>query len=120
MTQSVAGAQFIEEGLRMDEHPGILFRDGPSGRRPVVAGGPDVWEIIRTIKDFQEDQPDATEEELVVNVSDHSDNPQRMVRTAIDYWASYPDEIHDWIARVEAIGDRHFAAWQSKQELLAG
>jgi hypothetical protein len=25
--------RYIEEGLRTDRHPGIMFRDGPAGRR---------------------------------------------------------------------------------------
>jgi hypothetical protein len=33
----------------MEEHPGIAFRDGPSGRRAALAGGPDVWEAIVTL-----------------------------------------------------------------------
>lgn len=28
---------YIEEGLRTDEHPGIVFRPGPAGRRPGLA-----------------------------------------------------------------------------------
>jgi hypothetical protein len=39
--------RYIDEGMRLDRHPGIVFRDGPAGRRPVVAGGPDVWEVVR-------------------------------------------------------------------------
>lgn len=27
----------------MDEHPGIVFRSGPAGRRAGLAGGPDIW-----------------------------------------------------------------------------
>ncbi len=33
----------------MEEHLGIAFRDGPSGRRAALAGGPDVWEAIVTL-----------------------------------------------------------------------
>ena len=35
--------RYIGEGMRLDRHPGIVFRDGPAGRRAVVIGGPDVW-----------------------------------------------------------------------------
>lgn len=38
--------RYAEEGARRDMHPDIVFRDGPSGRRAGVLGGPDVWEII--------------------------------------------------------------------------
>ena len=33
----------------LDRHPGIVFRDGPAGRRAAVVGGPDVWEIIGAV-----------------------------------------------------------------------
>jgi hypothetical protein len=41
--------RLIDEGLRMEDHPGITFRDGPTGRRAALAGGPDVWEVIETL-----------------------------------------------------------------------
>lgn len=34
------------EGLRRDEHPLVTFRDGPTGRRAGLVGGPDVWEVV--------------------------------------------------------------------------
>ena len=42
--------RLIEEGLRTEELPGIVFRSGPTGRRAGIAGGPDVWEIARDLK----------------------------------------------------------------------
>jgi hypothetical protein len=41
-TRSALAQRYIEEGLRMDRHPGIVFRPGAAGRRPGLAGGPDV------------------------------------------------------------------------------
>ena len=32
--------RYVDEGTRMDEHPGIVFRGGPTGRRAALAGGP--------------------------------------------------------------------------------
>ena len=40
---SSIGERQIDEGLRMEAHPGIVFRNGPSGRRAGLAAGPDVW-----------------------------------------------------------------------------
>lgn len=34
----------------MEEFCGIVFRGGPAGRRAVLAGGPDVWELMYTLK----------------------------------------------------------------------
>jgi hypothetical protein len=50
LSHSSAAALLVEEGLRMDAHPGVLFREGPAGQRAVLSGGPDVWEVIRAIK----------------------------------------------------------------------
>ena len=33
----------------MEHHPGVVFRSGPAGRRPGLAGGPDVWEVVRVL-----------------------------------------------------------------------
>ncbi len=44
--------RYIEEGLRADAHPGIVFRGGPAGRRAALPGGPDVWEVIKGVKSF--------------------------------------------------------------------
>lgn len=34
----------------MEAHPGIVFRDGPSGRRAGLAAGPDVWEVVGLLR----------------------------------------------------------------------
>ncbi|MGH9294895.1 MAG: hypothetical protein ACRD0B_06145, partial [Acidimicrobiales bacterium] len=41
--------RFVREGLACAEHPGIVFKPGPSGRRAALAGGPDVWEIVSAL-----------------------------------------------------------------------
>lgn len=38
----------------MAGHPGIVFKDGPTGRRAALAMGPDVWEVVTYIKESQE------------------------------------------------------------------
>ena len=38
--------RYVAEGLEMDDHPGIMFRSGPAGRRPRLVGGPDIWEVV--------------------------------------------------------------------------
>lgn len=46
-SQAGAIARLLDEALRKDAHPAIVFRDGPTGRRAGIIAGPDVWEIIR-------------------------------------------------------------------------
>src|SRR3954467_2229050 len=44
--------RYIEEGLRMDEHPLVRFVDGPAGRRARLVGtGKDVWEVVEVVRD---------------------------------------------------------------------
>src|SRR3712207_4765143 len=47
--------RLLDEALRREVHPGITFRDGPSGRRPGLVAGPDVDEVIRTLLAVQEE-----------------------------------------------------------------
>src|SRR6266478_10168383 len=44
--------RYVEEGLRMDEHPLVRFADGPAGRRARLIGtGKDIWEVIEVVRD---------------------------------------------------------------------
>ncbi|HKH79177.1 MAG TPA: hypothetical protein VJ996_04100, partial [Solirubrobacteraceae bacterium] len=52
--------RFVEEGLRREDHPLVRFADGPSGRRAALVGsGLDVWEVIRTVRDNDNDPEEA-------------------------------------------------------------
>ena len=79
--------RYAEEGARRDEHPLITFRDGPTGRRAGVVGGPDVWEIAMWIADLGPvDDPAA---ELTVDLP----ITRTQVDAALAYYAAYPGEI---------------------------
>lgn len=88
--------RYIDEGMRLDRHPGIVFRDGPAGRRAVVVGGPDVWEIVSAIRSAPE-RGDGLVEGLAARLG----VPAQKIRVAIRYYAEYPDEIDAFIAMVE-------------------
>ncbi|MDO8306842.1 MAG: hypothetical protein Q7V58_00600 [Actinomycetota bacterium] len=88
-----AAALLVEEGLRMDEHPAVVFRDGPGGRRAVVIGGPDVWEIIRALKDARQAEPELSRGELIALVQVNSGVAEPLIRAALDYYGAYPDEV---------------------------
>ena len=50
-TRTALAERYVDEGLRMDDHPGIAFADGPAGRRAVLSGsGLDAWEVIETLR----------------------------------------------------------------------
>ena len=90
LTGSSAAALLVAEGLRMDAHPGIVFREGPTGRRAVLVAGPDVWEVIRTLRDTRSAQPDLPASQVVDVVCENTGLRQTAVRVAMDYYGAYP------------------------------
>src|SRR5918994_6175921 len=64
-SMSSTANRLVDEGLRMVDHPNIVFRDGPTGRRAGLVGGPDAWEIIRAVKSARAAEPELAEEEIL-------------------------------------------------------
>ncbi|MCB0903376.1 MAG: hypothetical protein H6524_05505 [Actinobacteria bacterium] len=101
MSSSSAAALLVEEGLRMDAHPGVVFQDGPSGRRAVLMAGPDVWEVIRALRDARANEPDLSPDEIMELVGDNADIALSDVHAALGYYGEHPEEIDDSIAEAE-------------------
>lgn len=80
--------RYAEEGARRDEHPLITFRDGPTGRRAGLLGGPDVWEVVMQVDDVA-----STESDPVRLLVDEGLVTRPQVDAAVRYRAAYPDEI---------------------------
>ena len=119
MTLSSAANRLVDEALRMSEHPGVMFRPGPTGRRAALAGGPDVWELVRAVKSARTAEPGLSDDGLLAVVADNTGVPLRLVRAAVRYWASYPDEIDAEITAADAAEDAAERAWQRERQLLA-
>lgn len=96
----------------------IVFRDGPAGRRSRLIGGPDVWEVARAVRSARTAEPDLDPEPLIELVSDTSGVASRLVHAAVDYWAAFPEEIDDWIDRVEAETAEAEQQWRRERALL--
>jgi hypothetical protein len=88
--------RYIGEGMRLDRHPGIVFRDGPAGRRAVVVGGPDVWEVIAAARSAPEHG-----EELMDALAERTGATSEKIRIAVRYYAEYPEEVDRFIAMNE-------------------
>jgi hypothetical protein len=116
---SSAANRLVDEGLRMAEHPGIVFRDGPTGRRAGLVGGPEVWEVIRAVKSARTAEPELADADILALVATNAGLALRLVRTAVRYWASYPDEVDAAIAAATTAEDAAEQAWQREQRLLA-
>ena len=104
----------------MSEHPGIVFRPGPTGRRAGLVAGPDVWEVVRAVKSARGQEPDLDQEDLLTLVAENTGVPVRLILVAVRYWASYPGDIDAEITAAQAAEDAAEDAWQRERDLLAG
>jgi hypothetical protein len=118
MSLSSAANRLVDEALRMSEHPGIMFRPGPTGRRAALAGGPDVWEVVRAVKSARDAEPDLADDGLISLVADNTGTPLRLVRAAVRYWASYPEEVDAEISAADAAEHAAEEAWHREHQLL--
>jgi hypothetical protein len=112
--------RLIDEGLRREAHPGVTFRDGPSGRRAGLIAGPDIDEVIRTLREFQaEGEGGRRRDPIEAVAASMSLSPDR-VRTAVAYYADHAAEIDTRITANQQAADELEAAWRRQQEILAG
>jgi len=84
--------RYADEGARRDEHPLITFRDGPTGRRAGLIGGPDVWEIAMWVEDLQ------AEADPAGTLAAESVLTRPQIDAALRYRGAYPEEIEARIA----------------------
>jgi len=99
--------RYIEEGLRMDDHPLVRFADGPAGRRARLAGtGKDVWEVIATVRDNNGD---------MTATARYLEMPLGLVQAAVTYYGAYQEEIDQWIELNKQETDEAHAAWVAGQ-----
>ncbi len=112
-TRSAVAKQLLEEGLRMEQHPGIAFRSGPGGRRAGLIGGPDVWEVVGALRGA-----DGGDADSLASIGERTGLTADQVGAALRYYADYSDEVADWIRRVEEEAERAETRWRREQELL--
>ena len=111
LTQTALVERYVEEGLRMDAHPLIRFRDGFGGRRPALLGTRiDVWQVVETIRENDRSVEDAAE---------YLGIPAEHVRACLRYYADFRDEIDGWTHRARVFEEREEENWRRQQELLA-
>lgn len=95
-TVSALVTELLEEGLRVRRFPGVVFRDGPAGRRAGLVGGPDVWEVIRDVQATA-----GRGEPKIRRVAADAGLTTSQVRLAVDYYAAFPAEIDARLATEE-------------------
>jgi len=85
-TWAAQATELLEEALRMRWAPGVVFVDGPAGRRAAVAGtGLDVWEIVAAWR--------ASAKDFAQLRQSYGWLTELQLRAALAYYELYPHEI---------------------------
>lgn len=93
----------LTEAEKMEKVPGIIFADGPAGRRARIAGtGIDVWEVINEHRICGEDR-NATAAALDMLT------PEQL-QAAFEYYAAFPAEIDERLRREAEITPEYIRA----------
>lgn len=100
----------LDEGLRRERHPGIVFRDGPAGRRAAIEGRRlDVWQVMETLWGSEGDIGDAAK---------YLGLRAEQVQAAVGYYSEFSDEVNSWIKRNREEAERLQERWKKEQAAL--
>ena len=110
---STLAERLIDEGLRMEAHPSIVFREGPSGRRAVLVGGPEVADVIGAIVDG-----DVPVGQRRRRASDLLAVTEALVDAATAYYADHTTEIDARLATKARVADEAERSWRRERALL--
>lgn len=103
--------RLVEEGLRLERHSLISFREGAAGRRPAIAGSRiDVWQAVEALRDNDDSFAEA---------GDYLGLTEVKVRAAFRYYAEFQDEVDEWAESVREVARREEEAFRREQALLA-
>ena len=106
--------RLVSEGLDVAEHPGIVYRDGPTGRRAALAVGPDVWEVISALRYTK-----GPEAKRVRALAEQFGLHPRQVQVAIDFAADHRDAIEAQVAANDTAAEAARQAAQRRAGLMA-
>ncbi len=104
--------RYIEEGLRMEAHPGIVFRPGPNGRRAGLIRGPDVWQVVDVLKRY------GRTEDAIAEAAEYLNLDPSEIRIAVRYYAAHTSEIDERIRLNDEAADRLEAELGREQDAL--
>jgi len=106
--------RLVVEGLDTLQHPGIVYRDGPKGRRAALAVGPDVWEVVSALR-----YTSGSDEERVAALAEQFGLHSRHIRTAIDFAVAHREDIDEQVAANDAAAERARQLAEQRARLLA-
>jgi hypothetical protein len=106
--------RLIDEGLRMTEHPGIVFVDaGAGGRIATLARGPRVAVVVEVLTGLE-----ATGEERIAQTSEWLSIHPSEVRTALGYYAAFTEEIDEELRLRLEVAAEERERYDAEQALL--
>jgi len=105
-TRSELARTLIEEGLRMARHPGIVFRDGATGRRAALADGPQVWVVARVFR-----EQGGSFDEMVRSTAALMDHSEQSIQDAALYYLDFRDEVDGCLERIDRDAERAEDEW---------
>ncbi|MGI8574443.1 MAG: hypothetical protein ACR2MA_03680 [Egibacteraceae bacterium] len=114
VTERALLERLVAEGLEVLDHPGIVFRDGPTGRRAALAVGPDVWEVSSALR-----HTTGNPEQRVALLAEQFGIHTRHIRTAVDYAGVYREQIDAEIAENDAAAIRARQKARARDDLMA-
>lgn len=106
--------RLINEGIDSIDHPGIVHGGPPHDRRAVLAGGPDVWEIVTRLQ-----QLEGSEEARIRLLAEETGLHPRNIRAALGYAAANPEVVTARIEANEAAIRDSQAMAEARQSLLS-
>lgn len=107
-------ATLLDEGLKIRQFPGVVYRDGPTGRRASLVGGPDIWEVIRDLR-----HAPGRGMKRIERLATESGLSASRIRLATDFYAEFPDEIDTRIAADEQASERVRRHQDKRERLLS-
>jgi len=110
---STLAERLIDEGLRMEAHPSIVFREGPSGRRAILVGGPEVADVIGAI--VNGDVPGGQRR---TRAADLLAVTEASVDAATAYYADHTAEIDAQVATKARVADEAERLWRRERALI--
>jgi uncharacterized protein (DUF433 family) len=97
---SAVANELLEEAIKIQRCPGIIFTEGTSGRKARIAGtGIEVWEVISTYKGVNKDFDRLSKAYHWLT--------EQQLRSALGYYRVYPEEIDRLIKQNEELTREH-------------
>jgi hypothetical protein len=96
LTATALLERLILEGVDTLEHPGIVYRGPTKDRRPGLAGGPDVWEVVARLRELP-----GSEEERIDLLAQEAELHPRQIRLALEFAVRHPADVDERIDRQE-------------------